>query len=91
VWLAEVGVFADTTPALPRSVLIDAIDAQWPIARIVTEQKVSAVTVRVELHRHGLFVAHRQRHRSDPTTTAARPPCATTGEVVRSDGLTASS
>jgi hypothetical protein len=28
VWLAEVGVFADTTPALPRSVLLDAIERQ---------------------------------------------------------------
>jgi hypothetical protein len=64
VWLAEVGVFADTTPALPRSVLIDAIDAQWPIARIAAEQKVSAVTVRIELHRHELFASHRTRHRA---------------------------
>lgn len=64
VWLAEVGVFADTTPALPRSVLLEAIDGQWPISRIAAEHKVSVVTVRVELHRQGLFAAHRNRHRA---------------------------
>jgi hypothetical protein len=64
VWLAEVGVFADTTPALPRSVLIDAIDAQWKIARIAAEHKLSAVTVRIELYRHGLFALHRTRRRA---------------------------
>jgi hypothetical protein len=54
VWPAEIGVFADTTPALPRSVLLDAIRGQWPISRIAAGHKVSAVTVPVELHRHGL-------------------------------------
>ena len=63
VWLAEIGVFADTTPALPRSVLLDAIERRWPISRIASEYKVSVVTVRVELHRHGLFEAHRMRDR----------------------------
>jgi hypothetical protein len=72
VWLAEVGVFADTTPALPRSVLIDAIDRKWPIARIAAEQKVSVVTVRVELHRHGLFAMHRTRHRAIGAVNAGR-------------------
>jgi hypothetical protein len=69
VWLAEIGVFAETTPTLLRKVLLDGIERQWPVSRIATEYQVSVTTVRVELHRHGLFVAHRQRHRSDPTTS----------------------
>jgi hypothetical protein len=44
-----------------------AIEQHWPVSRIATEYQVSVTTVRVELHRHGLFVAHRQRHLSDPT------------------------
>ena len=65
VWLAEVGVFSDTTPALLRSDLHDAIEGQWPISRIAAGYEVSVVTVKVELHRHGLFEAHRNRHRTD--------------------------
>jgi hypothetical protein len=64
VWLAEIGVFADTTPTLPRSVLLDSIERQWPVSRIAAEHEVSVATVRVELHRHGLFVTHRHRHRT---------------------------
>ena len=64
VWLAEIGVFAHTTPALPRSVLLDSIERQWPVPRIATENQVSVRTVRIELHRHELFVALRQRHRT---------------------------
>ena len=63
VWLAEVGVFADERPALSRSDLVDAINVSWPISRIAEEHRVSITTVRVELHRHGLFDAHRLRHR----------------------------
>ena len=64
VWLAEVGVFADTTPALSRPLLLDGIERQWPVSRIAAEYRVGVTTVLVELHRHGLFVAHRQRHRA---------------------------
>jgi hypothetical protein len=53
-----------TTSALSRSVLLDAIDRQWPISRIAAGHKVSVVTVRVELHRNGLFEVHRNRHRA---------------------------
>jgi hypothetical protein len=72
VWLAEVGVFADTTPALTRSVLIDAIDRKWPISRIAAEHKVGAAKVRVEMHRHGLFASHRSRHRAFGAVNAGR-------------------
>jgi hypothetical protein len=71
-WLAEIGVFAEITPELSRSVLLDAIERQWPIARIATEHEVSAVTVRVELHRHGLFAMHRNRHRAIGDVNAGR-------------------
>lgn len=64
VWLAEVDVFADSTPALSRSRLVDAITRRLPITRIAADNRVSATTVLVELHRHGLFEAHRTRHRS---------------------------
>ena len=63
VWLAEIGVFADTTPALSRSALLDAIERQQSISQIAAQHATSATTVRVELHRHGLFDAHRLRHR----------------------------
>ena len=64
VWLAEVDVFINPTPALPHSYLVSAIRNRWPITRIAAEHAVSVVTVKVELHRHGLFVSHRHRHRS---------------------------
>lgn len=41
VWLAEIGVFAETTPALPRSALTDGIERQWPVSRIATEHRVT--------------------------------------------------
>ena len=63
VWLAEIGIFADATPALPRSILLDAVAAQQPISAIAKACKVSTTTVRVELHRQGLMDAHRHRHR----------------------------
>ena len=69
---AEIGVFADTTRELARPVLLDAIERQWPISRIATEHKVSVVTVRVELHRHGLFAMHRSRHRAIGDVNAGR-------------------
>ena len=64
VWLAEVGIFADTPPALSRAVLETAISDGWPLSKIAAEAAVSVRTVRVELHRHRLFDAHRTRHRS---------------------------
>ncbi len=63
VWLAEVGIFAGTTPAVSRTELVSAIDMGWPMARIAERHGVAINTVRIELHRHGLFEAHRQRHR----------------------------
>ena len=63
VWLAEAGIFADTPPALSRTALQDAISHGWPLSKIAAETGVSVMTVRVELHRHQLFDAHRTRHR----------------------------
>ncbi len=63
VWLAEAGIFADTPPALSRTRLQDAISNRWPLSKIAAETAVSVMTVRVELHRHQLFHAHRTRHR----------------------------
>jgi hypothetical protein len=63
VWLAEAGIFADTPPALSRITLQDAISDGWPLSKIAAETGVSVMTVRVELHRHQLFDAHRTRHR----------------------------
>ena len=63
VWLAEIGIFAGTTPALSHSVLIDTIRRRWSQRRIAAEHAVSITTVRIELHRHDLFDAHRTRHR----------------------------
>ena len=37
IWLAEVGIYADTTPALSSSDLIDAIEHGWPMAQIAKE------------------------------------------------------
>ena len=76
VWLAEVGVYLNTTAALSRTALLTAIDDGWPMRRIAAEHGLSLTTVRVELHRHGLFVAHRNRHRSrqhDAAQQVARP------------------
>jgi transposase len=67
VWLAEIGVFADTTPVLSRRVLLDAIELSWPMSLTAEECAVSATTVRIELHRHGLFDAHRLGHRGSRT------------------------
>ena len=64
VWLAEVGLFLDATPKLPRSSLKEAIELGSPITKIAAEHRVSVTTVRIELHRNGLFDAHRVRHRS---------------------------
>ena len=63
VWLAEAGIFADTPPALSRITLHVAIRDGWPLSKIAAETGVSVMTVRVELHRHQLFDAHRTRHR----------------------------
>ena len=38
------------------------------MAQIAKEHRVAITTVRIELHRHGLFDAHRLRHRD-------RTPC----------------
>ena len=64
VWLAEIGVYTDPRPALARSPLLAAIRKGWSMKRIAAEHGVSVTTVRVELIRHGLFEAHRTRHRS---------------------------
>ena len=64
VWLAEVGVFADTTRSLSRSVLLDGVEQHWPVSRIAAEYRVGVTTVLIKLHRHGQFLAHRQRHRA---------------------------
>ena len=45
VWLAEVGVFYDSTPALLQSDLLEAIERQWPISRIAAEHEVGIATV----------------------------------------------
>ena len=66
VWLAEIGVYVDDTSALKRSVLLAAIGDGWSMAQIASDHQVAVTTVRVELHRHGLFEAHRARHRSRP-------------------------
>jgi len=63
VWLAEIGVFAHLIPTIRKSDLVGAIERGWPLSRIAAEHGVSVTTVKVELHRHGLFVAHRRRHR----------------------------
>ena len=60
---AHAGIFADTPPALSRTTLQDAISDGWPLSKIAAETGVSVMTVRVELHRHQLFDAHRTRHR----------------------------
>jgi transposase len=63
VWLAEIGVYADETPAISRASLESAINNSWSLNRIATEHRVAVTTVRIELHRHELFNAHRTRHR----------------------------
>jgi DNA-binding CsgD family transcriptional regulator len=63
VWLAEVGIFADDAPKISRAGLKRAIDRRRTLRGIAQDQGVSVATVRVELHRHGLFEAHRLRHR----------------------------
>ena len=64
VWLAEVGVYADDTPALSRNALLHAIEEGQSMMKIATEHRVAVTTVRVELHRHGLFESHRNRHQT---------------------------
>ena len=64
VWLAEVGVFQSAEPALSRTALSSAIDNGWPLTKIATEHRTGVTTVKVELHRHKLFEAHRHRHRA---------------------------
>ena len=65
VWLAEIGIFGNEVPALSRSDLLEAIDQQRPISKIASNHRVGAATVRIELHRHGLFTQHRVRHLTD--------------------------
>lgn len=62
VWLAEAGIFADPIPKLSRRDLLNAIGIGWPLTRIAAEHGVSVTAVRIELHRHNLFEAHRTRH-----------------------------
>ena len=63
VWLAEIGVFADDPPKLSRAALLRAIDQHSSLSDIAGEHGVAVTTVRIELHRHGLFEMHRLRHR----------------------------
>jgi len=66
IWLAEVGIFVNDTPAISRSDLETAIASQDSIDTIRRRHRVTDRTVVVELHRHGLFADHRRRHlRSD--------------------------
>ena len=62
VWLAEVGIFAKDTPAISHAALSEAITNGRSLHDIAVEHRVALVTVRVELHRHDLFAAHRTRH-----------------------------
>jgi hypothetical protein len=70
VWLAEVGIFADDTPKISRAALLEATRGQQPLAAIAAPHGVSVTTVRVELHRHRLFEAHRTRHLSSGGSSA---------------------
>lgn len=63
VWLAEIGTFAEETSQLGRAELLEAIRQHKSLRDIAGELRVSVTTVRVELHRHGLYEAHRLRHR----------------------------
>ncbi len=63
VWLAEIGIFADGSPKLSRTELLDAIEQHQSMRDIAAEFGVAVTTVRVELRRHGLFEMHRHRHR----------------------------
>ena len=62
VWLAEVGIFLRSEPAISGTALRRAIEQRHALGVIADAHGVSAHTVLVELHRHGLFAAHRQRH-----------------------------
>lgn len=62
VWLAEIGIFASSVAALSERELRQAITTQRSIRDIAELGHVSTSTVKVELHRHGLFDTHRRRH-----------------------------
>ena len=62
VCLAEVGIFLRSEPAIAALDLRRAIERQESLAAIAADHGLSTNTVLVELHRHGLFTAHRRRH-----------------------------
>jgi hypothetical protein len=62
VWLAQVGIFVNDTPALTRRDLKQAIADGDSIDQIRRRHAVADRTVLVELHRHGLFAEHRRHH-----------------------------
>jgi hypothetical protein len=64
VWLAEIGIFVKSEPALSPKVVRAAIERNDSLAVIAAEHGWCANTVVVEMHRHGLFTEHRQRHLS---------------------------
>jgi hypothetical protein len=52
-----IGVYADATPALSSSNLVDAIEQGRSMDQIAKEHGVAITTVRVELHRRILVMA----------------------------------
>ena len=62
VWLARVGIFVNETPAISRPDLCNAIKTGDSVEVIRRRHRVTGSTVIIELHRHGLFTAHRRRH-----------------------------
>jgi len=62
VWLAQIAVFVSERPAISHRELTNAV--RKGLTRVEIEQrfKITGRTVVVELHRHGLFREHRQRH-----------------------------
>ena len=62
VWLAQIGIFLNDTPALSRRDLKQAIANGHSIDQIRRQHRVADRTVVVELHRHNLVEAHRRRH-----------------------------
>lgn len=62
VWLADIGIFIKDTPVISRRDLRDAINKQQSIDDICHQHHVTGRTVAVELRRHGLPKAHKERH-----------------------------
>ena len=62
VWLAQIAVFVSEQPAISRRELTNAVSDGLTRVEMEEQFRVTGRTVIVELHRHGLFHAHRQRH-----------------------------